>query len=404
MDLEVIFRALWRRRAQLIASCVIFAVLVPVGFAVLVAAKYESSAQVQVYPPPDVASQSATYPTDPDRYVATQIAQISSRAAAAEAASQLHLDTDTVLKMVSVSQIGKSDAISVNATDKNPDVAASVSGKIANNYVKSHNSEVLANYAAQLKSVNDQLSQLANQIQSTTDQITAAGQKTTDTGPLQTALGNLQQQETSLTQTQQKLKVDAATAPSNTLVVSNAAVSSKPTGTGKVTLAIYGAALGLGLAALVITLSTTPGRSLEDLDSLDEIQGVEVLGVLEPRKGGARRHDVTDVHGLRISSELRTIVKHKGQVTLVPIGRTDRMAKACNVLVRLVDGQSARDDEETGLMRTDSFASFLELPEPEDHRVVLAVDVEKISRRDLVDTLVTLGALGTEVTGLVGVR
>jgi hypothetical protein len=82
------------------------------------------------------------------------------------------------------------------------------------------------------------------------------------------------------------------------------------------------------------------------------------------------------------------------------------MTRASEVLVRLVAGRKVDPDEvdEVGVVRTDSFSAFLELPEPENQRVILAVDVEKVSRRDLVDTLVTLDSLGTEVMGLVGIR
>jgi capsular polysaccharide biosynthesis protein len=405
VDLEVIFRALWRRRVQLLLCALVFAVIVPVIFTVLISAKYASSTQVQVYPPPDIdTSISATYPTDPDRYVATQVAIISSRAAAAQVASELKLDTTTVTKMASVSQIEKSDALTITATDHDASTAASVSSKLADNYVKSSRAQTLASYASALKNVNDQITSTNNQIQQLQTTIAAAGQNASSSGPLQNQLGTLQTSLSTLITRQQLLQADAQTAPSNTRIISIAAVSKQATGTGKTTLAIYGAALGFGLAALVITLGTTPGRSLEELDSLDEIQGVEVLGVLEHKRGGGGRNDVTDVHGLRIGSELRTIIKHKGQVTVVPIGRNERMKKACGVLVRMVEGQNAGEDDEAGMVRSDSFASFLELPEPENQRVVLAVDVEKISRRDLVDTLVTLGALGTEVMGLVGVR
>jgi uncharacterized protein involved in exopolysaccharide biosynthesis len=301
VDLEVIFRALWRRRAQLLLCMLVFAIIVPVIFLVLISPKYESSTQVQVYPPPDIdASILTTYPNDPDRYVATQVAIVSARAAAEQVAVQLHLDTTTVQQMVSVAQIEKSDALTITATDHDADTAASVASKLAGNYIKSSRAQIRTAYAQALKSVDDQLTGITNQITKVSQQIQATGGNGSTAD--QNQMSNLQSLQTTLQTRQQQLQADAASAPDNTKIISSAAVSKQATGTGKVTLAIYGAALGFGLAALVITLGTTPGRSLEDLDSLDEIQGVEVLGVLEPKGSRSGRNDVTDVHGLRIGS------------------------------------------------------------------------------------------------------
>jgi uncharacterized protein involved in exopolysaccharide biosynthesis len=407
VDLEAIMRAIWRRRGRVALCMLFFAVIVPVGLGFAFAPQYASATELTAYPVPDsTGAIPATYTLSPDRYVATQIAVISSRASLAQVATQLHLDVNDVSDMVVVDQISKSDALRVTATSTDAKRAAAVSSKLAQNYVSSIHQQSSHEYKLALQSAKDQVTTLTNAVNTTTNQIKASGLANNDQGPLQTQLQTQITQQEKALDSQQQLTTDSQTLPDNTQIVSNAAVSTVATGSSKKTLALYGAAFGLGLAVLVISVGTMPGRSLEELDSVEEIEGVEVIGVLEPKRRSERADGMQNVHGLRIGSELRTIIKQKGQITLVPIGRHDRMARASDVLVRLVAGRriDADDLDEAGVLRTDSFAAFLELPEPENQRVILAVDVEKVSRRDLVDTLVTLDSLGTEVMGLVGIR
>jgi capsular polysaccharide biosynthesis protein len=409
VDLEAIVRAIWRRRGRVVLCVVAFAVAVPVLFGFAFAPQYASATELEVYPVPDsTGAIPVTYNLQPNRYVATQIALLSSRASMAEVAEQLHLNVNDVSNMVVVDQISKSDALRVTATSTDAKRAAAVSSRLVENYVNTINSESTKQYAAAAKTLQSQNASLTTQVSAVADQIKAAGQQVGDVGALQSQYASLISQQQIL---QSKL-LNIQTMQSNqggdnsTHVVSNSGVSTVATGSSKKTLAMYGAAFGLGLAVLVISVGTMPGRSLEELDLVEEIEGVEVLGVLEPKKRTDRTDGMQNVHGLRIGSEMRTIIKQKGQITLVPVGRHDRMVRASDVLVRLVAGRKVDPDEfdEVGVLRTDSFAAFMELPEPENQRVILAVDVEKVSRRDLVDTLVTLDSLGTEVMGLVGIR
>ena len=177
MDLEAVLRAIWRRRGRVLLAMVVFAVAVPVGMGFAFSPQYASESQLTVYPVPDASgSVPTTYTQDPDRYVSTQVARISSRAAMAAVAKKYHLSVNDVADMVVVSQIstaGKSDAISVIATSTNASQAAKVSSQLAENYVASIHQQSDTEYAVALKSAKDQLTGDSNQAQSTSNQIAA---------------------------------------------------------------------------------------------------------------------------------------------------------------------------------------------------------------------------------------
>ena len=183
---------------------------------------------------------------------------------------------------------------------------------------------------------------------------------------------------------------------------------------------------GAGLGAMVIAIRTAPGRTLEDLDSLDHIDGIAVLGVTEPKslwglhRVSRSRTNTRQMRGLRIASEIQTVIDKDGPVILIPLGRVSRMIEATSELGELVKlaqgvGTTVPGNRSTasgfgwfeelaeGLYRVDSIEAFLQNEVPKDRRLILAVDVVKVSTNDLVDTSATLTSLGSDVVGIIGI-
>ena len=404
----------------------VFAVLVPLGAGFLFPKQYESSTDVAVFPGTDDGSASSTYQLQPDRFVATQIAVISSRAAAEQVARKLKMSTTDVESAVVVTQVEKSDVIRVTATDPDAALSAQIASSLASNYVDAVRADAADRFKSALASVDEQLKGLNAQIDALNNQIKGLGGQTSGSGPLQNQLNNLVSQQVALTSQRDKLLVDEKTLPANTRIVSNAAVSSDPVGIGRLTLAIYGAAFGAGLGAMVIAIRTAPGRTLEDLDSLDHIDGIAVLGVTEPKglwglhRVSRSRTNTRQMRGLRIASEIQTVIDKDGPVILIPLGRVSRMIEATSELGELVKlaqgvGTAVPGNRSTvsgfgwfeelaeGLYRVDSIEAFLQNEVPKDRRLILAVDVVKVSTNDLVDTSATLTSLGSDVVGIIGI-
>jgi len=434
VDLELIIRAIWRKRFQMFIWIVAFGVAVPIGGALLLPPKYSSSTSVAVYPATAVdGTVSATYGLQPDRFVATQIATLSSRESAQGVADALKIPTTKVLEMVEVTQIEKSDALLVTATSTDAELSAKVASLLSKNYVDAVQKSTSEQYAGAIKSIDEQLAGIQTQIDTVTANIRLTGGSVSDPGPSQSQLNNLVSQQTELTSQRQKLVVDSQNIAAGTRVLSTAAVSTLPVGLSKKMLAIYGAALGLGIGAILVALRTSSGRSLADLESRDSFDGVAVLGVIPPRRRLLARsslfgrREAVNMRTLRIASELRTLIESKGSVVVVPIGRSDRIQRATRLLgsrvargqadpvkaasrpgpkvaaKATVTGYGMFDQVARGLYQTDSMDSFLQPGEPHDLHVVLAVDVDRVSPAELADTFVTLGSLGTEVLGIVGV-
>ena len=124
-------------------------------------------------------------------------------------------------------------------------------------------------------------------------------------------------------------------------------VKRRPTEPTKKTLAVYGAAFGFGLAALVISLGTGPGRTSKSSTSLERESKVSRSSGCSARSGSSRTEPTSDVHGLRIGSELGPSFRHKGQDDTRAARAPDRMTRASFVLIRLVAGQTPEVDERT---------------------------------------------------------
>ncbi len=420
MDLELILRALWRRRLQLMAWVLAFAVLVPLGAEILVSKKYSSSTDIAVFPAPDIdATIQSTYQLNPDRFVATQVAIISSRESAAAVAKALHLSTNTVGGMLSVAQVAKSDVIRVTATSTSAARSAAVAAQLSNNYVASVQASLARQYQSAINSADDQIKSLEAQIVDVNKQLAHIGANPSAPGSLQSQLGDLLSQQSALNTRRQQLVVDSQTAANSTQIVSNAAVSTLPVGLTKTKLVLYGGMFGFGIAVLIIALGAAPGKTLDDFDSTEEVDGVSVLGVFETEGGrilrrlhGPTKNQAREVRNIRIASEIRSIIRLKGPVVVLRVGREHFVKRATAQIVDLIhvgsDGSQRNPNEipEAELIRDASLrtsAAFLE-NHPDYVLVVLGIDVATVSPTELLDVLGLLRSFGVEVIGLVGVR
>ena len=341
-------------------------------------------------------------------------------------AKDLGIPTTDVTSSVLVTQVEKSDVVRVTATGVDAEQSAAIASALATNYVERVRADAAERSKAAIASVDEQLAGLTKQIDALGAQITAIGGQANAAGPLQNQLNSLVSQQVELTSLRDKLLVEQSTLPANTRIVSSAAVSKDPIGIGHITLAIYGAALGFGLGAMVIAIRTAPGRTLEDLESLDQIDGMPVLGLVEaerrwhPSRFIPRRVEARRLRGVRVAGELRALVDKDGPVVMVPVGRSRRLAEVTEELGDLVaerkpattdsSGQSRalRKDPifqelAPGLFDVGSVGEFLSSNTVKDLSLVLAVDVVHVSTNDLLDTSATFASLGSEVVGIVGV-
>jgi capsular polysaccharide biosynthesis protein len=420
MDLELIMRSLWRRRVQLLVWVLSFAVAVPLLASVFLTRKYSSSTDIAVFPAPDIDPSAAlTYQTEPDRYVATQVAIMSARQNVANAAATLHISADALGSMLNISQVGKSDVVRVQATSTSPTMAERASSAVSNAYLDALNSSLNDQYKSAIKSTDDQLRAVNGQVLAISSQLAGLGANQTAQGALQGEVGNLLGQSASLNSKRQQLVVDQQTVNGNTRIVSNASGNSLPIGLTTSRLVLYGAAFGFGIGVLVISLNTAPGRTLDDLEAEEEIEGVAIFGVYESSGGrvSALLHDYVhrrarDVRNIRTSQRIRSIVKAKGPVLLAWTGR-DRMLR--RALPELIDftthgiGMPLSNETETDEVDPISSESLklvsrrLEVV-PETRLIVLAVDTNSVSRSELIDAIGLLRSFDVDLVGIVGIR
>jgi hypothetical protein len=218
--------------------------------------------------------------------------------------------------------------------------------------------------------------------------------------------------------------------------VSNATVNTLPVGLTKTKVAIYGAALGFGIESLVIALSTAPGRSLENLELMEEVDGVEVLGTMTIRhrrirdwlfarqnelpnvralKALARQDEMPNVHALKIATEVGTLIRLKGPLMVVPVGRKSKVEAGVALIshynvagVRAALQPSAvapvTAAADSGDLSAVSLAHVV--ADDSSERVLpslIGVDVMRAKPTELRDVLGALRAAGVDVIGIFGV-
>ncbi len=424
MDLELIVRAIWRRKGQLAIWILLGAVAVPLGASFLLSKKYSSETDIAVFPRTNDSSASSTYSLQPDRYVDTQIAVINSPAAAAKVANQLKIPVSTVTNAVTVEQVEKSDVVRLLVSDTDAGRSARIASELARNYVDNVRAEAASDYADSLASVNDQLASLSSQSAELNSKIATAGVNPGANGPLQNQLDSITSQTNDLMTLHDKLLVESKTLPNNTTIVSQAKVSSVPTGPGKAKLAMYGAALGFGIGAVVIAIRTAPGKTLEDLELLDEIDGIPVLGVTPqahrwsvPWKS-AQQTERQDFRRLRIAKRLQSQIDKDGPLAVIPLGSSRSVAGAMSRVGLFMTDASEEGTPVNGHGRSEppakrlaigmdwypSLSSFVQRGNDDDRSsVVVAVQITHVSTNDLIDAAETLTSIGAEVVGVIGV-
>ncbi len=340
MDLVLILRAIWRRKLIIAACCAAFALVVPLGASLVTRQKYAASTDVTVFPSPTLdGSVDSAYQQQPDRFVATQIAVVSAREAAARVAQELHLDTQSVVEMIAVTQVNKSDVVRITATSSRADLSAKVATQLARDYVDTVTAANARNYKSAIESVDQQLATLAKQANSIQAHLTAIRADPSAPGQLQNELNSLISQQTTLNTQRGQLLVASQTASNNTRIVSDAAPSSRPIGPTKTQLALYGFLFGLGISALVVCLMATPGRTLDSMALPPTIDGAAVLGEfrtsslatrLLARAGLSSRS--SEAANVRVVASLRSAIVETSELVAIPLGRGRKIQHAVRAL------------------------------------------------------------------------
>ena len=418
MDAEIVLRACWRHRMRLFACAMAGALLLLVGGQVLLSKKYTSSTDVSVvgaFPPSTVdASANQVYVQQPDRFVATQIEILSSRAAARDVAQSLHIPIDTVARAITVSQLEKSDVIRVSATSANPEVSALIADRMATNYLRNLRAQTKAQYLEALRSLQDQQKAVEKAIAALPPGAATNGSASSGNS----ALNSLVLQQGQLAIELQQLQIASQVAPNAARVVSRAEADPQPVGPGKKTLAMYGFVLGLAIGLCWIALTTGSGSSIETLEVHDTVAGVPMLGVLhrtQPRFN-VRHRDLADIGALGVSGELAHLIRLKGPLSVLVMGSPRTTAAIERTLTAPVQAILARQLEPRG---ADAIDPDIEVVAPSltvrslrnhlDHGeldpvAVVVVDADAIRPADLDSVLAGLRTSGTDVLGIVGVR
>lgn len=442
MGLEILLKACWRHRLRIVVGVIVGA-LIAGAASTLMSPKYESSTDVAVaavFPSSEVApsGDQASYSLQPDRYVATQIELLLSRATAARVADELHLTTDVVRGAVTVAQLGKSDVVRVTTSSGSPRMSADIARHLVDNYVATVGVGVQGQYKLALAAVDAQLASVATQTNDTRALLNKnAGKPALKGDPLQQRLLELQTQTSQLTVQRQGLLVQSRTATTSTRVVSDASANAKAVGIGATSLVAYGGVLGLAVVLCSVALTTTPGRSI-DLEGTGDVDGVPILGVLNRRRrfsrlpGRARGTERAYVRNRRVAGELSRIVQLKGPVLVaVPGGARSarRVKKLIGPLVSdgaqmsvrgaspvhqgvalasasgagVATAVAVRTDPSRDLVTVEPLVSLLQ-QQPPEQVMVLAVDVERLKPVEVDEVLASLRPFGADLLGIVGYR
>ena len=426
MDLELLLRACWRRRLQLLAAALVGAVLVAGAGGLLLSKKYASSSDLAVIAvfagntTNDPAAQ--VYTLQPDRYVLTQVEVLSSRGTAERVAKALKITTDEVAASLSVSQVGKSDVIRVSAATGDPNLSAKIVNNLVTDYLEGAANSTKAAYEDAVKSIEAQRATLSGQILKTRRDVAASGDVSTSPGPLEQRLSDLLAQDSQLVSQRQELETRHQAQPTSATIVSTATPNATPIGAGRLTLAVYGAALGMAIAFSVIATANRPGQTLDDLDAVSEFEGTPMLGVItshqrRPIPGIPEPPPIENLRNMAVADTLSNMVERKGFVQFIVIGRpveTRRLKRSLAPLVfgpvvtNVVDPVSntvipRRRPADVGEFTVLSLATFLP-GQTAPGSVVVGVDLARVSRPQLEDVLSGLAGIGAEVLGIVGIR
>jgi capsular exopolysaccharide synthesis family protein len=137
-DLQQVLRIVWRRLPILLV-CVVVVTAAAVGVTAVQKKQYTATAAL-LFRDPGFAqklfgSQFVPSDTDPARQAATNVGLVSLPQVASLAAAHLHETQQQVSSAVSTSSSGSSDIVSIQATERNPALAATVANTYANTFI-----------------------------------------------------------------------------------------------------------------------------------------------------------------------------------------------------------------------------------------------------------------------------
>jgi hypothetical protein len=421
MDLEYLLRACWRRKYRILAFMVIFALILGVGVSKIKPLKYAATTTIVAYPDGQSPAEIGAYALDPSVYVSDQVQAVDSNQSIVEVASQLRLPPSVVTKMISVKVIPKTDDLAVKATSASPTLSQRVSTLLSQNYVEFITKFTSDNAQKTVTGLNSAVTALEDEINHTKAQLASTNDAATSTS-LQNALNTY---ATQLTQ----LNASLASAQANTGQVETSIVSSSNSvvGDSKKKLLIYGLLLGMVIGVAQVAITAGPGRSLENLGAVSEVDGVPVVGVMRSRPSGRSRflshlpgvrhlgsqfgRTSPSASELRIAQEIAFTLRMKGQTAFIPLGSPNIDSKAANALRHLL----AKKRIGPTVISTGDHASPDVVIAPLTTMVAedapegllpsyLGVEVAKVRPKELTDVIATLRSTGAEILGIVGLQ
>ena len=275
-DLERVM-AIGRRRWRLVVLCAVAGAFAAFVFSAAQQKQYTATAWLLLR---DDGLEQAILPTavytqtvDPTREAETNIHLVSSAAVANRTASALHTTSDTVTSEVAVGAEGATNLVSVNATDPDPRLAAT----LANTYA----AEAIA---FRQRTDQAQVIQTQRGAQSQLDAMTPA--------ELASADGQL------LESRNQALKALAATATGNIQLVQAAGVPSAPSSPRTKRNAALGLLFGLLLGMAAAALAERLDRRVREPHELADIYGLPILARI-PRIRALRAGEDEDAPALQ---------------------------------------------------------------------------------------------------------
>ncbi|HVM02349.1 MAG TPA: polysaccharide biosynthesis tyrosine autokinase, partial [Acidimicrobiales bacterium] len=310
------YRDILRRRLLLVVTATVVAATVAGVASRLKTPVYTARAEVLLRPGDPAeelyADRAPGRPAvDPDRYVATQLDIVESKAVAQAAAQEVGGDPDGLLRAVSASQPASKDLIVVSARDRQPERAAQVANAFARAYIENRREAAVAALDRASEQLQGRLAELSALL--ATPEGTAPDAAPS---PAQRAAADQYQ---SLYARQQELLVERTLKRGEAELISDAEVPPSPSSPRPVRNAALGALVGLLAGLGYAFLREQLDDRLHTREQFEEAAGLPVLAEL-PRHREAPAHagDVA-VHAHPASPLAEAVRKLRTAVTFLTI-------------------------------------------------------------------------------------